>query len=322
MSQPPHTDPSASGSARPVNARGAVDLSSLAGTPAASSQSQPSSQGQGGEGRDTWCVSAQPQQLQQLVQLSAQAPVLVLLHGADETSARFRSTLEDAVDAQGGRILLAAIDVAASPELAQQAGQLPVVTAFLAGQPIGEFDASAPVEQLPQVVTQILQLATQNGVTATLPPQGKRGGGEGPEQEPEMPPLHRKAHEALEAGDYEGAVAAYEQAIKEKPDDEEAKLGLAQVRLMQRTQDVDLAAVRQRAAENPDDVQAQMAVADVDVLGGHVEDAFTRLVRFIQAHPGPDRETARKHLVELYSIVGDSDPRVAASRKKLASALF
>lgn len=302
-----------------ANSRGAVDLSSLAqqGAPSEAPQG-----GSSGASRDSWVVAIQPQQIQQIVQLSSQAPALVLIHGADATSQQFLSVLSEAVDAQGGRILLATLDATASPELAQQAGQLPVVTAFLSGQPIGEFDAQAPAEQLPQLVTQILQLGTQNGVTGTVPPQSTRASAEGEEQPEELPPLHQKAHEALEAGDYDGAVDAYQQALKERPDDAEAKLGLAQVQLIQRTEGADLAAARQQAADAPDDVAAQTRVADLDVLGGHVEDAFARLVRFIQAHPGDDRETARKHLVELYSIVGDQDPRVSASRRKLANALF
>lgn len=304
-----------------VNTQGAVDLSGLAEQ--AQQSQQPQSQGSA-QGSDSWVLAVQPQQLQQVVQLSAQVPVLVLIHGEDATSQQFSSTLGEAVDAQGGRLVLATIDAAASPEIAQQAGQLPVVTAFLGGQPIAEFDATkAPVEQLPQVVSQILQLATQNGISGTVPPQSRKAGAENADgEEPELPPLHKKAQDALEAGDYDAAIAAYEQAIKEKPDDSEAKLGLAQVQLIKRTQDLDLAAARQAAADNPDDVQAQLRVADADVLGGHVEDAFARLIRFIQGHFGDDRETARKHLVELFGIVGDQDPRVAAARKKLATALF
>ena len=50
--------------------------------------------------------------------------------------------------------------------------------------------------------------------------------------------------------------------------------------------------------------------------------AFARLVRFIALHPGDDRETARAHLVDLYTVVGTDDPRVQASRRRLAAALF
>ncbi|MGH3507670.1 MAG: tetratricopeptide repeat protein [Nocardioidaceae bacterium] len=37
---------------------------------------------------------------------------------------------------------------------------------------------------------------------------------------------------------------------------------------------------------------------------------------------GDDRERARTHLVELFSVVGDADPRVAKARQSLANVLF
>ncbi|MGQ7788484.1 tetratricopeptide repeat protein [Nesterenkonia sp. K-15-9-6] len=303
-----------------VNTRGAVDLSQLGGGGPQPDPGQPG--GEHAAGADSWVVPIRPEQLQQIVQLSAQAPVLVLIHGADEASATMRKTLADHVDAQQGRVLLAEVDASTSPELAQAQGadQIPVATAFIGGRPVGEFDSTVPADQLGEVVTQMVQLATQNGMTQKLPPQSRRAGtaGEGPE----LPPLHQEAHDALERGDLEAAVAAYEKALREKPDDSQASLGLAQVKLMRRTQDLDVQQTRTGAAENPDDVDAQIAVADVDVLGGHVEDAFARLIGFIRAHTGDDREKARAHLVELYSIVGDTDPRVNRSRQQLARALF
>src|SRR5699024_3545417 len=63
-------------------------------------------------------------------------------------------------------------------------------------------------------------------------------------------------------------------------------------------------------------------VADLDLLGGHVKDAIDRLVKFISRSAGEDKDAARVHLLELYSVVGDDDDRVAASRRKLAAALF
>jgi len=318
------TEPAQQPQSRRVDARGAVDLSALAGAPA-QNQSRPAASAPAAQPGtpNSWAIAVQPQQLQQVVELSSQAPVIVLIFGADAASATMRTTLEDLVDAQQGRILLAEIDSSAHPELAQSAEQVPVATAFIGGRPVGEFDSSVPSDQLGQLVTQMVQMATQNGMTQKLPAQSTRGvQTDEPETEPELPPLHQEAHDALEAGDYTAAAQAYERAIKEKPDDEDAKIGLAQVKLLQRTADVDLAAVRQAGADRPDDVAAQIAVADVDILGGHVEDGFSRLVRFIQTHFGDDRETARAHLVELYSIIGDTDPRVSASRKKLARALF
>ena len=36
----------------------------------------------------------------------------------------------------------------------------------------------------------------------------------------------------------------------------------------------------------------------------------------------PDRETARQHLVSLFTVAGPDDPAVVAARRQLASALF
>lgn len=334
MTQPGQEHEQSAATGASVNTQGAVDLSSLAGgsaAPAASSapsaaahgqpsQASPSAQG----GVDSWVLAVQPPQLQEVIQLSAQVPVVLVIHDGGEASQQMRGTLGEAVDAQQGRVLMAELDAAVHPEIAQQSqGQLPVATAFLGGRPVGEFDAQISADQLRQLVEQMVQLATQNGMTQRMPAQSRRAvdGAEG-HQEPEIPPLHQKAHEALEAGDYEGAIAAYDEALRENPGDSDAQIGRAQVQLMSRTRGVDLETVRTVAAEAPDDVEAQIAVADVDVLGGHVEDAFTRLVGFIRTHHGEDRERARAHLVELYSIVGDTDPRVNKSRQQLARALF
>ena len=56
-------------------------------------------------------------------------------------------------------------------------------------------------------------------------------------------------------------------------------------KVLQRTQGVDLNAARDAAAAAPDDVDAQIMVADLDLLGGHVDDAFNRLVDLIRAWP-------------------------------------
>jgi putative thioredoxin len=63
-------------------------------------------------------------------------------------------------------------------------------------------------------------------------------------------------------------------------------------------------------------------VADLDILGGHVDDAFKRLIDTVRATSGDDRDRARKHLVELFELIGPEDPRVGKSRLALANALF
>ena len=106
------------------------------------------------------------------------------------------------------------------------------------------------------------------------------------------------------------------------PADTEAAAGLAMAKVLQRTQGVDLNAAREAAAANPDDVDAQTLVADLDLLGGHVEDAFNRLVDVVRRTSDADRNKAREHLLGLFAAVGNDDPRVTRARQNLASALF
>ena len=91
---------------------------------------------------------------------------------------------------------------------------------------------------------------------------------------------------------------------------------------MQRTTGVDLQEARAAAADNPSDIAAQTLVADLDVLGGHVEDAFLRLVDLVRNTTGDDREQVRTHLLSLFSVVGQHDERVRKARGSLMSALF
>ncbi|WP_257879820.1 tetratricopeptide repeat protein [Kocuria flava] len=92
--------------------------------------------------------------------------------------------------------------------------------------------------------------------------------------------------------------------------------------LLQRVMPLDAAAVRAEAAAAPDDVDAQLRVADLDVSGGHVEDAFRRLLELVRRTAGQDRDTVRRRLLELFDVVGGEDPRVVAARGALMRALF
>ena len=57
-------------------------------------------------------------------------------------------------------------------------------------------------------------------------------------------------------------------------------------------------------------------------LGGHVEDAFSRLVETVRNTSGDERNAAREHLLELFQVIGAGDERVVRARRALTSALF
>jgi putative thioredoxin len=110
--------------------------------------------------------------------------------------------------------------------------------------------------------------------------------------------------------------------LSDRPASVEAKLGLAQAELLQRVQGMDPQAVRTAGAEQPDDVDAQLAAADLDLVGGHVEDAFGRLVDLVGRTFGDDRDRVRQHLLGLFEVIGAEDQRVVKARGALARKLF
>jgi putative thioredoxin len=57
-------------------------------------------------------------------------------------------------------------------------------------------------------------------------------------------------------------------------------------------------------------------------MGGHVDDAFARLISTVQATAGDERNTVRLHLLELFEVVGADDERVIKARRRLMAALF
>ncbi|MGX2994444.1 tetratricopeptide repeat protein [Streptomyces sp. JNUCC 64] len=227
-----------------------------------------------------------------------------------------------------GRFLLAKIDVDANQMLMQQFGiqGIPAVFAVVAGQALPLFQGAAPEAQIRQTLDQLVQVAEQRfGLTGlNVDPDAATAPADGPAAVPAGPydALLEAAARALDSGDLGGAVQAYKNVLVEDPAHPEAKLGLAQAELLQRVQGADPQTVRREAADRPADSAAQIAAADLDLVGGHVEDAFGRLVDAVRRTAGDDREAVRLRLLELFEVVGADDPRVAAARKALARALF
>jgi putative thioredoxin len=231
--------------------------------------------------------------------------------------------LERLAEEYGGRFLLAKVDVDANPRLAQvfQAQSIPMVVAVVKGQPVPLFQGALPEQQVRAYLDELLKVAEANGVTGVLAPAGEDAD-EPDDVEQPLPPLHQEAFDAIDRGDLDTAINAYEKALAQNPADEMATAGLAQVKLLQRTTGVDPHAAREAAAQAPADPDAQILVADLDMMGGHVEDAFARLVDTVRVTAGDEREKVRSHLVELFTVVGPTDERVVKARRALTSALF
>lgn len=307
--------------------RGAVDLSTLRNRPAAPESPASAPQNGEAEAQTGFIVDVTDATFGQILELSRTVPVVVDLWAEwCGPCKQLSPILEKVVTELGGRVVLAKVDVDANPQLAQsfKAQSIPMVVALIAGQPVPMFTGAVPEAQVRQVFDQLLQVAAQNGVTGSVAADTATDDTAAKDEasEPPMPPLHAEAFAAIESGDFAAAITAYEKALAENPRDEDARAGLGQVRLLDRVHGVDLQEARAAAAAAPNDVAAQFAVADLDISGGHIEDAFARLLDLFAALPADERVPVRERLVELFGLVGTADPRVIAARNSLSSLLF
>jgi putative thioredoxin len=220
--------------------------------------------------------------------------------------------LERLAVADGGRWVLAKVDVDANPALAQAAAVqgIPAVKGVVAGRVVDEFTGAVPEHAVRSWLDGLLEVAGQllGGVGNGVPTQ--------------VDPHLAAAEKALAGGDLDAAAAAFRAKLAQAPGDVDASVGLARVGLLSRVRSLDPAAVARRAAADPADVGAALNLADVLVAQGRPEEALASLVECVRRTGGADRERARAHLVELFQVLGEADPAVGPARRALAAALF
>lgn len=273
-----------------------------------------------GEGAQSFVRELTEQQLESAVELSKQVAVVVYFWSprAPETR-QYGDDLAALINRLQGKLVLALVDADQNPGLAQafQLQGLPQLVGLLNGQVMPLFNGIQPITQVEQFFDQLISVAAEQGLHG-LPTSDEA-------VEPEPEPLdenHQAAFDAISVGDYAAAIAAYEKALANNPKDVEAEAGLAQVGLLKRLGTQNPQDIRQRAAEHPNDIDAQLNVADLDVAGGHIDDAFVRLLDLFGQTFGKEREPIRLRLLDYFAIIGAEDPRVAQARQRLATLLY
>ncbi len=300
--------------------RGAVDLSALV-----QRQQEPAGPAGPASG-DAIVFETDDAAFGSTLELSRTVPVVVALWASwSEQSRTLVESLERLVRARAGRIVLATADADRSPQLVQafQAQAIPTVVAVVAGQPVPLFAGVQPDDVIGQVFDQLLELGAQHGVSGRVEASdAEAGDGEAEPVEEPLPPLHQEAYDAIARGDFEAAASAYRTAIAQDPRDTLAVAGLAQANLLGRLQGKTLDEIRNTAASAPEDLDAQLDVADLDLSGGHVEDAFDRLLAVFPKLDADGKKRVRERLVEYFEVVGTEDPRVVAARRRLTNLLY
>jgi putative thioredoxin len=205
--------------------------------------------------------------------------------------------LEKLAKAYGGRFLLAKVNTDESPQVAAAMGirSIPQVTLFIGGRPVDQFMGALPEGQIRAFLdrhlgSDVVDAEANEVGSSTLDPLDEA--------------------EALLA---EGALAEAQALLDSLPlEARNARHGqlLAQLRLLQAPPpSVDDAALRARIAANPRDFEARFDLAALLVHGGDFKAAFDELLEVVlrdKAEGKPDREKARKQLIEWFNACPDA----------------
>jgi putative thioredoxin len=246
-----------------------------------------------------------------ILPLSLVRPVIVLMWSPRSAESQAMITtlgkLEQVYEAKWS---LARVNIDTHPEIAQafQTKNVPYAVAIIAEQMVPLFEQAYPEAQVRLVIDKVLALSAQQGI------------GEAPVEQ--MEPEEEEAMKALESGDFAHAEAAYKKWLSRKPNENLAKLGLAQTQLLIRTEGLDLNQVIEESTKSPTDIDLQLRAADIEIVNGGVEAAFSRLLNLVKATQGDDKNKVKNHLLNLFALVDQSDPRLISARKELASSIF
>ena len=196
--------------------------------------------------------------------------------------------LEKVVGASGGQVELAKVNIDENPNVARafQVQSIPAVFALKDGQVVDSFLGAVPEAAVQHMVDQLLPTVEQTEV------------------------------ERLVA---QGDEASLEAALALEPDDHDAVIGLAELRVADgRTEDA--LALLERLPESAD-TRRVAALARIGVDAGLDEgDIASRLDGLLDQVK--DDDDARQQFVDLLELLGPADPRTASYRKQLTARLF
>ena len=253
--------------------------------------------------------------LTDFVQISKTKPVLLVAYTdrAPQTL-ELRDLLAKLSKDDGESWKFGGVNIETEPQLVQalRIQSLPAAFAFIAEQVLPLPEIPAREDQIRILLAQVFKIASERGLPVNVP--------EIPE--PKMEPEEIAALSALEKGDYSGAAMAFKNWLQRSPNEQMAKLGLAQCELALRISSLDFVRTLKDGDANPDSLQHQLMAADVEVASGKHKDGFTRLLGCVSRFKGEDRNRAKDHLLLLFQLVDQSDPDLIKARQALASALF
>ena len=305
-----------------INLQGAVDLAALAASRKAQEQrqaqlnatdGQPDSQQQN---QPTSIIDVSMERFEEDVLKQSLVVPVVLIFGTarSDMSLQLTQTLEKLARDDQGSWVLGKIDVDSAAQLvtAFQIQAVPTVFAVIGGQPVPLFQGAIAEHKIREVIDAVLAQAKQLGLS------GHTDTAE-PTQEQPLDPRLEKAQQAMDDGEWNQAVVAYQELLSENPNDSIAKIGLLNVQLFARVDGVDF---DQAISTTDQSIESQLLAADCEFMMNDWNGAFSRLINVIGSSSSGDRDVAKARLFELFDIAGPNDSAVLKARTALSNALF
>lgn len=262
---------------------------------------------------------------EKVIDASNQVPVIVDLWAEWCGPCKQLSPVLEKLAAEfNGKFILAKVDIDKNQNIAAafQVQSIPAVFAIIAGSAAPLFQGAHPESQVRQVLTEVIRVANEQGVKGIVKSEETEEVVEKAEEvEEKVDPKMEQAFNAIEKGDFNTANNIYKEMLNQNPKDQTAIAGIAQVGLLERSSKLNKNDVLKNAADKKN-FEAQMQLADLELMNGNPEAGFSVLINAIKISSGADRDKLRERLIELFVVVGDSDPHVLKARRDLASALF
>ena len=272
-----------------------------------------------------------------VIEASRESPVLVDFWAPWCGPCRSLSPLLQAIEAHSsGRLKVVKLNVDENQALAARFGvrSIPYVVAFVDGQPVDSFVGVLPADELRAFVGRLLP----------DPAEVER----------------RKARQLLDSGDPVAAASTLRAAIAVDPDNDTARLDLAQLLLehasdpgrldeaagslagvspagrleprcialstqlqsQRRAAELPGAEVLQaRVAADPADLQARLDLANLHLAGRHFEPALEQLLAIVERDRGFGDDIGRRTMLSVFGLAADQPQLVSAFRRRLSAAL-
>ncbi|ABD53339.1 thioredoxin [Jannaschia sp. CCS1] len=246
--------------------------------------------------------------------------------------------LEAAVTAAKGKVRMVKVNVDENQQIAAQlrVQSIPMVYAFVDGQPIDGFQGAVPESQIKDFVTKLAAMSKEDGGLAEaleaaeeMLSMGEHDDaaqtfaailGEEPENAAAMGGLAR-AHLAM------GQVDEAEQLLSTAPDAifnaPELEAVRAQIELARQAESAGPLAELQAAVDaNPDDHAARFELAQALHANGDVEQAVDQLLELFRRDREWEDAKAKTQLFTIFDALPPQDPIALTGRRRLSSMIF